>query len=45
MSGLQKTYMTSEIAKNYMARVASKNDYGYSKFSQAFRFGTKGAGN
>ena len=32
-------------AKNYMARVASKNDYGYSKFSQAFRFGTKGAGN
>jgi len=30
-------------AKNYMARVASKNDYGYSKFSQAFRFGTKGA--
>ena len=32
-------------AKNYVARVASKNDYGYSKFSQAFRFGTKGAGN
>jgi len=30
-------------AKNYVARVASKNDYGYSKFSQAFRFGTKGA--
>ena len=32
-------------AKNYVARVASKNDYGYSKFSQPFRFGTKGAGN
>ena len=31
-------------ASRYVARVSSKNDYGYSKYSQPFRFGTKGAG-
>lgn len=30
-------------ATRYVARVSSKNDYGYSKFSQPFKFGTKGA--
>lgn len=28
----------------YQARVSSKNNYGYSKFSQPFKFATKGAG-
>ena len=31
-------------ASRYVARVASKNNYGYSKYSQPFRFATKGAG-
>lgn len=31
-------------ATRYLARVSSKNDYGYSKFSQPFTFATKGAG-
>jgi hypothetical protein len=30
-------------ASRYVARVSSKNDYGYSKYSRPFRFGTKGA--
>lgn len=30
-------------ASRYVARVASKNNYGYSKYSQPFRFATKGA--
>jgi len=30
-------------ATRYLARVSSRNDYGYSKFSQPFTFATKGA--
>ncbi|CAB4060843.1 unnamed protein product [Lepeophtheirus salmonis] len=31
-------------ATRYIARIASKNDYGYSEFSEPFVFATKGAG-
>ena len=31
-------------ATRYLARVSSKNDYGFSKYSQPFSFATKGAG-
>jgi hypothetical protein len=31
-------------ATRYLVRVSSKNDYGYSKYSTPFKFGTKGAG-
>ena len=33
-----------EPATRYLARVSSKNDYGFNKFSQPFHFATKGAG-
>ena len=33
-----------EPASRYLARVSSKNDYGFNKFSQPFHFATKGAG-
>jgi len=32
-----------EPATRYLARVSSKNDYGFNKFSQPFHFATKGA--
>ena len=38
------TLTNLSTASRYIARVKSKNDYGYSKFSQPFRFATKGAG-
>ncbi len=31
-------------ATRYLARVSSRNDYGYSNFGPPIRFGTKGAG-
>jgi len=37
------TLTNLSTASRYIARVKSKNDYGYSKFSQPFRFATKGA--
>ena len=33
-----------EPASRYLARVSSKNNYGFNKFSQPFHFATKGAG-
>eukprot|EP00096_Caligus_rogercresseyi_P000157 TRINITY_DN1043_c0_g1_i4.p1 TRINITY_DN1043_c0_g1~~TRINITY_DN1043_c0_g1_i4.p1 ORF type:complete len:469 (-),score=111.82 TRINITY_DN1043_c0_g1_i4:484-1890(-) len=33
-----------QSASRYIARIASKNDYGYSEFSEPFLFATKGAG-
>ena len=41
------THMISSLtpATVYLAKVSSKNVYGYSAPSQAFKFATRGAGN
>ena len=41
------TYMIANLkpATVYLARVSSRNVYGYSTPSQAFKFATRGAGN
>ena len=38
------TVKNLEPASRYLARVSSKNDYDFNKFSQPFHFATKGAG-